>query len=125
MGLHNEIPSYGWIIVDSDFTLSNGNVAKILYTGDAKVFEDHDLYEKVDLIIHDCETHEFSSGVHAHYNELRLLPPDIKRKMLFIHYGDNAMNNDEWNKKAESDGFPMIGLNRGLIHRDLKWASQN
>jgi hypothetical protein len=43
---------------------------------------------QVDLIFHDCET-SFRTGVHAHYEELRELPADIKAKMWLYHYQPN------------------------------------
>lgn len=62
-------------------------------------------YNESDVIIHDCET-MYKSGVHAHYDNLKTLDEDIKRKMKLVHYQDNVL--DEWNmweSKAKSDGF--------------------
>jgi hypothetical protein len=44
--------------------------------------------------------------VHAHYDSLKTLPPEIKRKILLTHYQDNVVDNFiEWQKKALDDGF--------------------
>mgnify|MGYP001025512325 CR=1 FL=1 len=37
---------------------------------------------------HDCETSPFPSNVHAHYNDLKSLPKNIKEKMWLCHYND-------------------------------------
>jgi ribonuclease BN (tRNA processing enzyme) len=38
------------------------------------------------IIFHDCETSPYHSLVHAHYDDLSLLAPEIKRKMWLYHY---------------------------------------
>jgi len=43
-------------------------------------------YNKSTVIYQDCETSPFPSDVHAHINDLRTLPPEIKKKMLLYHY---------------------------------------
>jgi ribonuclease BN (tRNA processing enzyme) len=45
-------------------------------------------YTKADCIFQDCETIPFHSGVHAHYDDLKGLPDDIKEKMWLMHYND-------------------------------------
>jgi len=67
-------------------------------------------YNKVDLIIHDCETQtQFTpSGVHAHYDQLVTLNPKIKAKMWLTHYNDNPTQD------AIADGF-LGFLQRGQI----------
>lgn len=63
-------------------------------------------YKEADIILHDCETAPFMSGVHAHYDLLKTLPEEIKAKMRLYHYQDNVANNfDAWQKKAQEDGF--------------------
>lgn len=47
-------------------------------------------YHDSDIIIQDCETSKFKSGVHAHYEELKTLQGSIKKKMLLYHYQDNV-----------------------------------
>jgi len=39
------------------------------------------------------------SGVHAHYNDLKGLPAEMKVKMWLYHYNDGALPN------ANADGF--------------------
>ena len=43
-------------------------------------------YQSADLIFHDCETAPYYSKVHAHYDDLKTLPTDIKKKMWLYHY---------------------------------------
>ena len=59
-----------------------------------------DYYKSSDIIIHDCETYPFKSGVHAHYDELKGLPDDIKKKMHLVHYNPNFSERD-----PQADGF--------------------
>lgn len=62
-------------------------------------------YEEAGVIIHDCET-GYASGVHAHYDSLRTLKPEVKSKMLLTHYQDNVVDDwDTWQQKARDDGF--------------------
>jgi ribonuclease BN (tRNA processing enzyme) len=72
-------------------------------------------YEEADLIIHDCET-LYYSGVHAHYDHLKTLSNNVKKKMFLIHYQDNVLANwEEWTEKAKKDGF--IGfVKQGVIY---------
>lgn len=56
------------------------------------------------LIFHDCETLESPSGVHAHFNELKTLPPAIKAKTWLYHYNDGELPD------AKAEGF------LGFIH---------
>ncbi len=63
-------------------------------------------YKEADIILHDCETYQYRSGVHAHYESLRTLPDDIKAKMRLYHYQDNVVDDfDAWQEKAKADGF--------------------
>lgn len=45
------------------------------------------LFEKSDLIFHDCETSSHRSRVHANIEDLRTLPDDVKSKMWLYHHG--------------------------------------
>jgi len=65
-------------------------------------------YRDADLIIQDCETSPFKSGVHAHYTELATLDESIKKKMWLTHYQDGKKAN------AQKDGFKGY-LNKGDI----------
>ena len=59
----------------------------------------NDFYDMADLILHDCETTQYKSKVHAHYQELRTLPDKVKKKMWLYHYQDGKLPD------APSDGF--------------------
>lgn len=102
----NGMLSYGLMVLDD---ISHKT---ILFTTDTNILE-HSIYESADEIYHDCETLEYSSGVHAHFNDLCKLPDDIKKKMHLCHYQDNVFNNknnisSEWNKKVLDNGFKKI-----------------
>lgn len=56
-------------------------------------------YEEADLILHDCETSNYKSSVHAHYTELVNLPSEIKSKMWLYHYNNGHLPD------ADKDGF--------------------
>jgi hypothetical protein len=71
-----------------------------------------------DVIIQDCETSPFKSGVHAHYEDLKTLPENVKQKMILVHYQDNILNQDgtlkqEWSTKRAEDKFGGFGT-KGL-----------
>lgn len=74
---------------------------RILITTDTQFTFDllQPLYQEADLIFHDCETSERRSGVHAHYEDLKKLSPEIKRKMWLYHYQTNSLPD------AVKDGF--------------------
>lgn len=55
--------------------------------------------EKADVIFHDCETSQYKSIVHAHYDDLCTLPASVKRKMWLYHYQPHPEQN------AVKDGF--------------------
>ncbi len=77
------VPSYGLIFQDR-------NGKKVFVTTDTQ-FAPHqikDFYGAADLIFHDCETSPFKSGIHAHYEDLRTLPEETKKKMWLYHYND-------------------------------------
>lgn len=77
-------------------------------------------YQEADLIIHDCET-MYKSGVHAHYDQLVTLPPELKKKMMLVHYQDNVCDD------PHPSGFPYWNI----IPRDVrnqiedKYAAEN
>ena len=87
--------------------------SRVFITGDTQFNPNQilDFYKQANLIIQDCETSPFRSGVHANYEELKTLPIDIKSKMHLIHYQDNILEKDsgeikkEWKEKAMNDGF--------------------
>jgi ribonuclease BN (tRNA processing enzyme) len=108
-------------IVDSFglmFTDDNADNTRIFITTDIQFAPETSMkayYEEAKIIIHDCET-SFSSGVHAHYDQLKTLNDSIKKKMILTHYQDNVIDNwDDWSNKAKEDGF--IGFVKpGIIY---------
>ena len=56
-------------------------------------------YQQADLILQDCETAPYKSGVHAHYSDLVTLDEAIKAKMWLYHYQPEPHQN------PEEDGF--------------------
>lgn len=95
------IPTFGLI-------MSPPTGEKIFLTSDTQFTPDHlrASYNLADLIIEDCETSPFRSEVHAHYDDLKTLPAEIKAKMILWHYQDNVVEKfDEWQAKAKADGF--------------------
>lgn len=48
--------------------------------------------DRSDVMFHDVQF--FPSGVHAPLADLRTLPPEIKKKMLLMHYADNWQQQD-------------------------------
>jgi len=81
------VPSYGLMINDPD------TKAKIYYTGDTQFNPNQilDFYQEADIIIQDCETSPFKSGVHANFDDLKTLDDSIIKKMMLQHYMDNIM----------------------------------
>jgi ribonuclease BN (tRNA processing enzyme) len=86
---------------------------KVFWTSDTqfcpnqiKVF-----YDQADLILHDCETTLFKSGVHAHYDDLVSLQPNHKEKMVLYHYQPGAPNQ----RDATADGFKGFALKHDLF----------
>lgn len=65
-------------------------------------------YQEATLIFHDCETRAVSSNVHAHFNQLSTLNPEIKTKIWLYHYNDGMLPD------AQSQGF-LGFVQRGQI----------
>lgn len=81
---------------------------RILFTSDTRYDEDLVLkYEErfnFDVIFHDCQF--FTGGVHASIEELKQLPPEIKKKTYLVHYGDNW---EDFEDKVQEYGFAGLG----------------
>lgn len=90
---HQLMPTYGLFF--------NHNHQNILYTADTQFTPDElmHLYEKADIIFHDCELLPKKTTVHAHYSDLVTLPEHIKRKMWLYHYNPITLPD------AKEDGF--------------------
>lgn len=87
------MPSFGLI-----FTIAN---QRVFLTTDTQLAPNQlkDFYQQADIILHDCETAPYKSGVHAHYTELCTLAADIKSKMWLYHYQPGELPD------AVNDGF--------------------
>lgn len=88
------VPSYGLIWV-----AQSGQ--KVFLTTDSQFCprQIETFYNDSDIIFQDCEIAKYPSGVHAHYNDLKTLPPEIRAKMWLYHYNDGERPD------AVSDGF--------------------
>jgi ribonuclease BN (tRNA processing enzyme) len=101
------VPSFGLMMIDPR------TKKKIYYTGDTQFNPNQimDFYKEADLIIQDCETTPYKSGVHANFLDLITLDDDIKGKMILQHYQDNVLDQEDkkitqsWNASAEGAGF--------------------
>ena len=105
------VPSFGLMVTDWKTN------KKIFFTGDTQFCPNQimDFYEQADLIIQDCEYLYFDgkavkSGVHAHYEDLKTLPNEIKAKMILSHYQDGM---DCF--PIEYDGFSRLAKKGGAI----------
>lgn len=87
--------SYGLMIGESE-------ESQVFFTGDTQftICRLISSYNKADLILHDCETSSFKTGVHAHFTELCELPEDIKQKIWLYHYQPGADD-----AEARANGF--------------------
>lgn len=105
-----DVPSYGLVIEESE------SGKQILYTGDTKFDWDtfQWMFKSVDVIFHDCQLFDQDLSVHATYNELCKLPPEVKAKMWLMHYGDNF---DKFDPKK--DGF------KGFIEQQKPYDLEN
>lgn len=67
-----------------------------------------DMYAyRSEVLFHDCQF--FKGGVHASLEELRELPPEITKKMILKHYGDNY-------KEQDLSGFHGLAQ-QGVVYR--------
>lgn len=84
----------------------------ILITTDTRLdHSNHHLYKTADVIYHDCETiPHMMSGVHPHYEQLKLFPENIRNKMWLYH-----RNNDLYLDMAVFDGFKGF-VRKGETH---------
>jgi ribonuclease BN (tRNA processing enzyme) len=87
------MPAYGLF-----FSLAG---SKIFLTTDTQFTPDtlSSYYGEADLIFQDCEISTFPTPVHAHYEQLVNLPPEIKKKMWLYGYQPGDL------PPAEKDGF--------------------
>lgn len=77
---------------------------RFLYTCDTRFTPELMMarYEAATVIVHDCETYPYASGVHSHYDQLRGLPEAIRRKTWLVGYNNNFQR---YVAQAEQDRF--------------------
>jgi ribonuclease BN (tRNA processing enzyme) len=81
---------------------------RVMFTSDTRF--DRELLDtftetfKLEAIFHDCQF--FTGGVHASLDELNTLPPEMKKKMILVHYGDNW---EDFENKVKEYGFAGLG----------------
>jgi ribonuclease BN (tRNA processing enzyme) len=107
--------SYG-LLIDTDpdkeeLQRTSPPKTKVFFTGDTQFCpkQIETFYEQAGTIFHDCETTEFQSGVHAHFDDLCTLPDDIKARMWLMHYDPNGKVTDADALKAGFRGFVKRG----------------
>jgi ribonuclease BN (tRNA processing enzyme) len=96
------VKSFGLMITLPDPQVGDRDVKKVFITSDTQYAPSqlNDFIKSADVVFHDCETSKFPSGVHAHYDDLRRLPEEVKAKMWLYHY-----NSVEGRPNATADGF--------------------
>ena len=92
--LKNSQISYG-VLIDE----------KVLFTADTQFNEPQlryllSRYKTIECIFQDCDISGYSAGVHASYDQLCTLNPEIRSKMYLCHYSDSVNSID-----ALVDGF--------------------
>ena len=92
--LRNSQVSYG-VLIDE----------RVIFTADTQFNEPQlrfllNKYKTIEYIFHDCDVSGYSAGVHASYDQLCTLPPEIRSKTYLCHYNE-AVNEIE----ALVDGF--------------------
>jgi len=82
----------GFYIVPSFGLMINTGVQKVFVTCDTQFAPEQlvDFYDMADIIIHDSETSDYESRVHANYKRLVTLPDETKGKMWLSHYQDDG-----------------------------------
>jgi ribonuclease BN (tRNA processing enzyme) len=80
--------SFGLLIEDGMRPVGKSKAKRVLLTTDTQYAPNQlkDFYDMADVIVHDCETAPFHSGVHAHYDGLADLDEAVKAKMWLTHY---------------------------------------
>jgi ribonuclease BN (tRNA processing enzyme) len=88
--------SYGLIIQESL------NSPKVFFTSDTQFAPNQimDFYRDCDVVFQDCETSQFKSGVHAHFDDLKTLKDEIRSKMWLYHYQPGTVR-----QAAKDNGF--------------------
>jgi len=77
----------GFEIVPSYGLLFSINGVTVFFTSDTQFNSQLvKFYDTANVILHDCETSKYPSGVHAHFDALKALDPKFKTKMWLYHY---------------------------------------
>ncbi|MBO7640081.1 MAG: MBL fold metallo-hydrolase [Treponema sp.] len=103
MHMPDRVPSWKESAWSTGLLIDN----RILFPGDTRF--DPELLEWMEkeyhpeVIFHDCQS--YTGGVHTGIEELKSLPPEIKKKTYLCHYADNFTNFD-----AEGAGFAGMTL---------------
>jgi ribonuclease BN (tRNA processing enzyme) len=100
--------SYGLIIHGPFAPNRTGPLKRIFITTDTQFCPSqiNDFYNSSDLIFQDCETSPFKSGVHAHYDDLKTLPANVKKKMWLYHYQPNPKQMQDPSTEPGVKGIP-------------------
>lgn len=79
---------HGFSIVPSYWLYFIINWVKVFITTDTQFTPNQlmPIYNEADVIFHDCEISTHKSYVHAHYDDLKTLPDNIKHKIWLYHY---------------------------------------
>lgn len=102
------MPSFGILLKRNKAIKDKVNTLYITADTQYSPYQIRDFYAQADIILEDCETAEFKSHVHAHYDDLNTLESEFKNKMWLYHYNDNCWNHpgiDAMQNKARVDGF--------------------
>lgn len=85
---------------------------KVFITGDTQFTPERlkEPYAQADLIFQDCETRPNPSGVHANFQNLTALDPEIKQKMWLYHINDGKLPN------CKKEGF-LGYVKKGQVFR--------
>lgn len=96
---------YGLMIERPEQFVRPGEHRRIFLTTDTQFCPEQlrDFYKQAHVILHDCET-AYRSRVHAHYDDLKTLPDEVKERMWLYHY-NTTPEVFEGHGKARDDGF--------------------
>jgi len=96
----NHIPDTAATVEESIYTTGLVVDGRVLISGDTKfdLAMIQRLAPQCEVIFHDCQ--HFPGGVHANYQQLKTLAPEVKAKMTLYHLSDGMLDID-----VKADGF--------------------